>query len=463
MDENSLRDAALDYHRLPKPGKIAVTPTKALTNEVDLSLAYSPGVAYACTAIADDPQQAAELTSRSNLVGVITNGTAVLGLGNIGPLASKPVMEGKACLFKKFAGIDVFDIEIAETDPQKFIDIVASLEPTFGGINLEDIKAPECFIIERTLRQRMKIPVFHDDQHGTAIIVAAAVINGLKVAGKDISKVRLAGSGAGAAALACLDLLVSLGLRRENILISDIDGVVYKGRSINMDPEKDHYAQDTRARTLADIMPGADIFLGLSAGGVLKPEMVREMAPTPIIMALANPTPEIDPELARAARPDAMICTGRSDYPNQVNNVLCFPYIFRGALDVGATAINEADEESGRLCHRRARPCRSIGPGRRRLRDQSNLLRAGLSDSQAVRSAPDRENCAGRRSGSNGQRRRHAPDSGYARLSGPHGALRLSFRRQHEAGLRCRQGRAEARRLRRGRGGTRASRCAGGR
>ena len=341
MDENSLRDAALDYHRRPKPGKIAVMPTKGLTNEVDLSLAYSPGVAYACTAIANDPRQAAELTSRSNLVGAITNGTAVLGLGNIGPLASKPVMEGKACLFKKFAGIDVFDIEIAETDPQKFIDIVASLEPTFGGINLEDIKAPECFMIERTLRQRMKIPVFHDDQHGTAIIVAAAVINGLKVAGKDISNVRLAGSGAGAAALACLDLLVSLGLRRENILISDINGVVYKGRSINMDPEKDHYAQDTRARTLADIMPGADIFLGLSAGGVLKPEMVREMAPTPIIMALANPTPEIDPELARAARPDAMICTGRSDYPNQVNNVLCFPYIFRGALDVGATAINE--------------------------------------------------------------------------------------------------------------------------
>ncbi len=341
MDENSLRDAALDYHRLPKPGKISVTPTKGLTNQLDLSLAYSPGVAYACTAIAEDPGQAAELTSRSNLVAVITNGTAVLGLGNIGPLASKPVMEGKACLFKKFAGIDVFDIEIAETDPQKFIDIVASLEPTFGGINLEDIKAPECFIIERTLRQRMKIPVFHDDQHGTAIIVAAAVINGLKIAGKDISKVRLAGSGAGAAALACLDLLVSLGLRRENIFISDIDGVVYRGRSVNMDPEKDRYAQDTRARTLADIMPGADIFLGLSAGGVLKPEMVREMAATPIIMALANPTPEISPELAREARPDALICTGRSDYPNQVNNVLCFPYIFRGALDVGATAINE--------------------------------------------------------------------------------------------------------------------------
>jgi malate dehydrogenase (oxaloacetate-decarboxylating)(NADP+) len=341
MDQKSLRDAALDYHRRPKPGKISVTPIKGLTNQLDLSLAYSPGVAYACTAIADDPQEAATLTSRANLVAVITNGTAVLGLGNIGPLASKPVMEGKACLFKKFAGIDVFDIEVAETDPDKFIDIVASLEPTFGGINLEDIKAPECFAIERTLRQRMKIPVFHDDQHGTAIIVAAAVINGLKLAGKDISKVRLAGSGAGAAALACLDLLVTLGLRRENIFISDIKGVVYKGRTELMDPEKERYAQDTSARTLADILPGADIFLGLSAGNILKPEMVKEMAQTPIIMALANPTPEIEPELAREARPDALICTGRSDYPNQVNNVLCFPYIFRGALDVGATAINE--------------------------------------------------------------------------------------------------------------------------
>ncbi|WP_088348882.1 MULTISPECIES: NADP-dependent malic enzyme [Rhodomicrobium] len=341
MDENSLREAALDYHRLPTPGKISVTPTKGLINQLDLSLAYSPGVAYACTAIEEDPQQAALLTSRANLVAVITNGTAVLGLGNIGPLASKPVMEGKACLFKKFAGIDVFDIEIAQNDPEKFIEIVAALEPTFGGINLEDIKAPECFIIERTLRQRMKIPVFHDDQHGTAIIVAAAVLNGLKLAGKDIAEVKVAVSGAGAAALACLDLLVNLGIKRENIFVSDIDGVVYIGRQVNMDPEKDRYAQDTKARKLADIMPGADIFLGLSAGGVLKPEMVREMAPTPIIMALANPTPEITPELAREARPDALICTGRSDYPNQVNNVLCFPYIFRGALDVGATAINE--------------------------------------------------------------------------------------------------------------------------
>jgi malate dehydrogenase (oxaloacetate-decarboxylating)(NADP+) len=341
MDEKSLREAALDYHRLPRPGKISVTPTKGLINQLDLSLAYSPGVAYACTAIAENPQLASELTSRSNLVGVITNGTAVLGLGNIGPLASKPVMEGKGCLFKKFANIDVFDIEVSENDPDRFIDIVASLEPTFGGINLEDIKAPECFIIERALRERMKIPVFHDDQHGTAIIVAAAVLNGLKLAGKDIGQVRLAGSGAGAAALSCLEMLVTMGMKRENITISDIDGVVYAGRTASMDPEKARFAQDTSARTLAEILVGADIFLGLSAGGVLKPEMVKTMAPTPIIMALANPTPEISPELAQEARPDALICTGRSDYPNQVNNVLCFPYIFRGALDAGATTINE--------------------------------------------------------------------------------------------------------------------------
>jgi len=341
MDENALREAALDYHRLPQPGKISVTPTKGLINQLDLSLAYSPGVAYACNAIAADEGQAADLTARGNLVAVITNGTAVLGLGNIGPLASKPVMEGKGCLFKKFAGIDVFDIEIAENDPEKFIDIVASLEPTFGAINLEDIKAPECFRVERALRERMRIPVFHDDQHGTAIIVAAAVLNGLALAGKQIGDVKLVTSGAGAAALACLDLLVSLGVKTENIFVSDIDGVVYKGRDINMDEEKARYAQETPARRIVEVLPGADIFLGLSAGGVLKPEMVREMAPTPIIMALANPTPEIMPDLAREVRPDALICTGRSDFPNQVNNVLCFPFIFRGALDVGATAINE--------------------------------------------------------------------------------------------------------------------------
>jgi malate dehydrogenase (oxaloacetate-decarboxylating)(NADP+) len=338
--EEELKKAALDYHRLPTPGKIALAPTKALANQRDLSLAYSPGVAYASLAIKDNPLEAASLTSRANLVAVITNGTAVLGLGNIGPLAGKPVMEGKGCLFKKFAGIDVFDIEVNENDPDKLVDIVAALEPTFGGINLEDIKAPECFYVERKLRERMKIPVFHDDQHGTAIIVAAAVLNGLKVVGKDISKVKLAGSGAGAAAIACLDLLVALGLRRENVLISDSSGVVYKGRA-KTDADKLRYAQDTKLRKLAETLVGADIFLGLSGPGVVTPEMVTTMAPSPLILALANPEPEIRPELAKQARPDCIVGTGRSDYPNQVNNSLCFPFIFRGALDVGATTINE--------------------------------------------------------------------------------------------------------------------------
>ena len=339
--EEQLRRDALEYHRLPTYGKISVTPTKSLVNQRDLALAYSPGVAYACLAIKDDPKEAATLTSRANLVAVITNGSAVLGLGNIGALAGKPVMEGKGCLFKKFAGIDVFDIEINESDPDKLVDIVASLEPTFGGINLEDIKAPECFYIERALRQRMKIPVFHDDQHGTAIIAAAAILNGLKIVGKDIRNVKLACSGAGAAAIACLDQLVSLGLLMENILITDAKGVVYEGRAEGMDPIKARYARPTSARTLSDILDGADIFLGLSAGGVLKPDMVKRMAKDPLILALANPTPEIAPEDAKAVRPDAIIATGRSDYPNQVNNVLCFPFLFRGALDVGATAINE--------------------------------------------------------------------------------------------------------------------------
>jgi malate dehydrogenase (oxaloacetate-decarboxylating)(NADP+) len=340
-DETSLREAALDYHRFPTPGKISVQPTKALTNQRDLALAYSPGVAYACLAIAADPALAAELTSRANLVGVVTNGTAVLGLGNIGPLASKPVMEGKAGLFKKFAGIDVFDIEINENDPDKIVEVVAALEPTFGGINLEDIKAPECFVVERKLRARMKIPVFHDDQHGTAIIVAAAILNGLKLVGKNIADVKLAGSGAGAAALSCLNLLVSLGLKIENIHISDIAGVVYEGRTELMDPEKQRFARPTSARTLAEIMVGADVFLGLSAGGVVKPEMVQSMAARPLVLALANPVPEIMPDLVASIRPDAIVCTGRSDFPNQVNNVLCFPFIFRGALDSGATTINE--------------------------------------------------------------------------------------------------------------------------
>jgi malate dehydrogenase (oxaloacetate-decarboxylating)(NADP+) len=342
MDEKLLRDAAMDYHRVPAAGKISVTPTKGLTNQHDLALAYSPGVAYACLAIRDNPQEAANLTSRANLVAVVTNGTAVLGLGNIGPLAGKPVMEGKACLFKKFAGIDVFDIEIDANDPERIVDIVAALEPTFGGINLEDIKAPECFVVERKLRERMKIPVFHDDQHGTAIIVCAAVLNGLKLVGKELGNIKVAVSGAGAAALACLDLLVTLGLQRENITVADIKGVVYSGRKEEMDPDKARYAQDTTARTLAEILDGADLFLGLSAGGVLKPNMLKGMASDPLILALANPEPEIRPELALAERPDAILCTGRSDYPNQVNNVLCFPFIFRGALDVGATTINEA-------------------------------------------------------------------------------------------------------------------------
>jgi malate dehydrogenase (oxaloacetate-decarboxylating)(NADP+) len=339
-----LRAAALEYHQFPRPGKIAVTPIKGLLNQRDLALAYSPGVAAPCEEIVKDPLASYKYTSRGNLVAVISNGTAVLGLGNIGPLASKPVMEGKGVLFKKFAAIDVFDIEIAENDPDKLVDIIASLEPTFGGVNLEDIKAPECFYIERKLRERMKIPVFHDDQHGTAIIVGAAILNGLKVVGKDIKQCKLVVSGAGAAALACLDLIVDLGFPIENIFVTDLAGVVYKGRVELMDPDKERFAQDTAHRTLTDIMPDADIFLGLSAGGVLKPEMVAKMAPNPIILALANPNPEILPEDAKAVRSDVIIATGRSDYPNQVNNVLCFPYIFRGALDCGATTITREME-----------------------------------------------------------------------------------------------------------------------
>ncbi|MFT3802693.1 MAG: NADP-dependent malic enzyme [Burkholderiaceae bacterium] len=340
--EQALSDAALEYHRSPTRGKIAVTPTKALVNQRDLSLAYSPGVAYACLAIQDDPTLAAEYTSRGNLVGVITNGTAVLGLGDIGPLAGKPVMEGKGCLFKKFAGIDVFDIELAETDPDKLVDIIAALEPTLGGVNLEDIKAPECFYIERKLRERMKIPVFHDDQHGTAIISASALLNGLELVGKDIAQVKLAVSGAGAAAIACLDLMVELGVTRENIFVVDSKGVVHTERTDALDESKRRYAQKTAARTLADVVDGADVFLGCSAPGVLTAEMVKTMADKPVILALANPEPEIRPELAKAVRPDCIIATGRSDYPNQVNNVLCFPYIFRGALDSGASRITEA-------------------------------------------------------------------------------------------------------------------------
>ncbi len=338
---SNIDDDALIYHRTAPAGKLAIVATKPMATQRDLALAYSPGVAAACREIVRDPNEASTVTARSNLVGVITNGTAVLGLGAIGALASKPVMEGKAVLFKKFSNIDVFDIEVDETDAEMFIETVARLEPTFGGINLEDIKAPECFIIEKALKERMNIPVFHDDQHGTAIVAGAAVYNGLRVVDKDIGDIKLVASGAGAAALSCLDLLVNMGLRKENITVTDIAGVVYKGRQEVMDPYKARYAQDTDARTLGEVIEGADVFLGLSAPGVLKPEMVQKMAPRPIILALANPTPEIMPEEVTAVRPDAVIATGRSDYPNQVNNVLCFPFIFRGALDVGATTINE--------------------------------------------------------------------------------------------------------------------------
>jgi malate dehydrogenase (oxaloacetate-decarboxylating)(NADP+) len=337
--DEELRKSALEYHRLPRPGKVAILATKQLTNQRDLALAYSPGVAAACEEIRRNPAEAVNLTSRANLIAVITNGTAVLGLGAIGPLAAKPVMEGKAVLFKKFAGIDCFDLEIDERDPDRLVDIIAALEPTFGGINLEDIKAPECFIVERKLRARMKIPVFHDDQHGTAIIVGAAFLNGLKVVGKALDTVKLVVSGAGAAALACLELLVKMGLPRANIVVTDIKGVVYRGRKEEMDPDKERFAIETGARTLDDVIGGADVFLGLSAGGVLKPAMVKKMAERPLILALANPEPEIRPELAKEARPDCIVATGRGDYPNQVNNVLCFPFIFRGALDVGATTI----------------------------------------------------------------------------------------------------------------------------
>ena len=336
-----LRSRALAYHRMPRPGKLEIEPTKPLATQNDLALAYTPGVAAACEAIAADPAEAATLTARANLVAVVSNGTAVLGLGNIGPLAGKPVMEGKAVLFKKFAGIDVFDIEIDAHECDRVVDVVAALEPTFGGINLEDFKAPECFDIEDKLKARMKIPVFHDDQHGTAIIVAAAVRNALLLTGKRLEAIKLVTSGAGAAALACLNLLVSLGVKRENIWVTDLEGLVYAGRTALMDRWKAIYAQKTQMRTLAEAIEGADVFLGLSAAGVLKPEMVARMAQRPLIMALANPVPEIMPDVALKVRPDALICTGRSDYPNQVNNVLCFPYIFRGALDVGATTINE--------------------------------------------------------------------------------------------------------------------------
>ncbi len=338
---DKFKETSLRYHKEPTPGKMAIIPTTPLANQRDLARAYSPGVAYACEAIVDDPAEAANMTIRANLVGVVTNGSAVLGLGNIGPLASKPVMEGKAVLFKKFAGINVFDIEIDQSDPDKLIEIIASLEPTFGAINLEDIKAPECFVVEEALKKRMSIPVFHDDQHGTAIVAGAAVSNGLRIVEKKLEDVKLVATGGGAASLACLDLLVTLGLKKENITLIDIEGVVYVGRKKEMNEYKDRYARDTKKRTLDDAISGADVFLGLSAPGILKPAMVKKMAERPFILALANPTPEISPEECKEARDDAVIATGRSDYPNQVNNVLCFPFLFRGALDVGATEIND--------------------------------------------------------------------------------------------------------------------------
>ena len=378
MADRDIRDASLEYHRQFPPGKISLLPTKQLTNQRDLALAYTPGVAAACDEIARDPAEARNLTARGNLIGVVTNGTAVLGLGAIGPLASKPVMEGKAVLFKKFAGIDCFDIEVDERDPEKLVEIICALEPTFGGINLEDIKAPECFYVERKCRERMRIPVFHDDQHGTAIIVGAAVVNGLRVVGKDLAAVKLVCSGAGAAALACLDLLVSLGIKQENIWVADIAGVVWQGRKEEMDENKARYAQKTDARKLGDIIAGADIFLGLSAARVLKPEFLKQMAKQPLILALANPEPEIMPDLAKAARPDAVIATGRSDFPNQVNNVLCFPFIFRGALDVGATTINEAMKLAA------VRAIADLA-----MAEQSDIVAAAYGDDQELKFGPE--------------------------------------------------------------------------
>jgi malic enzyme len=388
--EQALRDAAREYHRSPTHGKVAVTPSKPLSNQRDLSLAYSPGVAYPCLDIQADPALAAEYTSRGNLVGVVTNGTAVLGLGDIGPLAGKPVMEGKGCLFKKFAGIDVFDIELAERDPDKLVEIIAALEPTLGGINLEDIKAPECFYIERELSKRMNIPVFHDDQHGTAIISAAALLNALELVGKDFATVKMAVSGAGAAALACVDVMIDLGMRREHVFMVDSKGVIYEGRPGGFDASKARYAQRTEARTLADVVEGADVFLGCSAPGVLTVEMVKTMADRPIILALANPEPEIRPELAKVARPDCIIATGRSDYPNQVNNVLCFPYIFRGiaasppappvacVVDVGDPRLPPA-----------ARPCGRRSSARARSGDGSRPVGCLFRKTPLARSLPD--------------------------------------------------------------------------
>ena len=464
MDEHirdeELLKAALEYHRLPTPGKISIAPTKGLINQRDLALAYSPGVAYACLAIKDDPKEAASLTSRANLVGVVTNGTAVLGLGHIGPLAAKPVMEGKACLFKKFAGIDVFDIELAELDPDALVSHVAALEPTLGGVNLEDIKAPECFYIEAKLRERLNIPVFHDDQHGTAIISAAAVLNGMKIVGKQLGDIKLVCSGAGAAAIACLDVFVGLGVKKQNIYVTDSKGVIYEGREPNMEPNKARYAQNTKARKLGDIIEGADVFLGCSTKGVLTKDMVKKMAPKPLILALANPDPEILPEDAKAARPDCIIATGRSDYPNQVNNVLCFPFIFRGALDVGATKITD---EMKLACVRALAELAQA--------EQSDIV-AMAYGGQDLSFGPDYiiprpfdpaahpADRAGGGEGGDGLGRRDAADQGLRRLPRAAEFVRVPLGAHHEPGVPRREARAETGDLRRGRGGARAARRA---
>ena len=451
--EDALAQAALDYHQYPTPGKVAVTPTKGMSNQRDLALAYSPGVAVPCLEIQKDPLKAYDYTAKGNLVAVISNGTAVLGLGNIGAVAGKPVMEGKGCLFKKFAGIDVFDIEIDETDPDKLVETIASLEPTFGGINLEDIKAPECFYIETKLRERMKIPVFHDDQHGTAIVAAAALLNALEVVGKQIGDIKLVCSGAGAAAIACLNIVVGLGVRRENIWVTDSKGVVYEGRVEAMDPQKAQYAQDTRARTLGEIIDGADVFFGLSAAGVLKQEMVARMAARPIILAMANPDPEIRPELAKEVRPDCIIATGRSDYPNQVNNVLCFPFIFRGALDVGATTINE---EMKLAC---VRAIAELAQGRRLRRGGRGLwpaghqVRPGIPDPAAIRSASDHHRGAGGGRGRDAERRGDPAAGRRQGLPAIARALRLHLGHGDAAGVPGSRGPADTtHRLCRGRG-----------
>ena len=458
-----LRRAALDYHEFPTPGKVAIAATKQLVNQHDLALAYSPGVAAACEEIVADPANAFRYTSRGNLVAVITNGTAVLGLGDIGPLAAKPVMEGKGVLFKKFAGIDVFDIEVNEKNLDKLIDLIAALEPTFGGINLEDIKAPDCFYVERALRSRMKIPVFHDDQHGTAIVVGAGVLNALKVSGKKIDEVKLVTSGAGAAALACLGLLVKLGIPRENIWVTDLAGVVYKGRTELMDEDKIVFAQDTPHRSLADVIAGADIFLGLSAAGVLKPEMVAKMAPRPVIFALANPTPEILPEEVHAVRNDAIVATGRTDYPNQINNVLCFPYIFRGALDSGATTITIEMEIAAVHAIAELAQAESSEVVTAAYAGASAQLRPRVPDPEAVRSAPDDADRAGGRQGRRGVGRRGAADRRHGGLPRQAADLRLRLGHDDAADLQPGQdGAEEAHRVRRGRGRARPARGAGG-